>query len=174
MYKKTHCKTNHNFLSIPMTTSIFQYSKPKVIQALRFHFISRKEIKYLMIFVNVFALFSAGLFYGKVISPFAFLVSSVLWIVLMIVGWFVMPQLVYLRSPLFKDSLQATLTQDYFGIENNRGSKHWPWPLFSHWIESPHFFYLYFDNTRFFLVPKEAFEGEGLHEARKMLSQYIG
>ncbi len=157
-----------------MTTSVFQYSKSKVIQALRFHFISRKEIKFLLIFVNVFALFSAVLFYATIISPFAFLVGSVLWILLMIAGWFVMPQLVYVRSPLFKDSLQARLEPDYFAIENNRGSKRWEWKAFSTWVESPHFFYLYFDSTRFFLVPKEAFEEGELHEARKILSQQIG
>ena len=38
------------------------YDKPKVIQALRYHFISRKEIRILLIAVNVFAVISAVLF----------------------------------------------------------------------------------------------------------------
>jgi Na+/H+ antiporter NhaA len=67
-----------------MISSAFNYNKPKVIQALRYHFISRREIKLLMIFVNVFAIASAALFYFKQISALAFLVSSLLWFVLMI------------------------------------------------------------------------------------------
>jgi hypothetical protein len=55
-----------------MTSNTFEYHKQKVIQALRYHFISRKEIKVMMVLVNVFAILSAGLFFFKKISPLAF------------------------------------------------------------------------------------------------------
>ncbi|TAF95954.1 MAG: YcxB family protein, partial [Bacteroidetes bacterium] len=35
------------------------YEQPLVIQALRYHFISRREVKFLIILVNLFALLSA-------------------------------------------------------------------------------------------------------------------
>jgi hypothetical protein len=38
------------------------YNKPKVIQALRYHFISRPEVRILLILVNVFGVGSAALF----------------------------------------------------------------------------------------------------------------
>ena len=106
-----------------MTSSIFSYDKNKVIQALRYHFISRKEIKVLMILVNVFAILSAVLFYMKKISPLAFLVSSVLWFSLMVLFWFLMPYLVYKRAETFKDSFKAILYEDTFRKENDRGGR---------------------------------------------------
>ena len=45
-----------------MTSRYFTYEKAKVIQALRYHFITRKEIKVFMVVVNLFALISAAYF----------------------------------------------------------------------------------------------------------------
>ncbi len=73
----------------------FEYDKKQVIQALRYHFLSRKEIRLMIILVNVFALVSAALFYFKKVLPFAFLISSFLWLVLMITFLFILPGIVY-------------------------------------------------------------------------------
>lgn len=156
-----------------MISEFFTYSKPKVIQALRYHFITRKEIKILMILVNVFAILSAGLFFFKKISPFAFLISSVLWFILMIIFWFLLPYLVYRKADTFKDRFRAVLSNDVFRIENERGGRNWAWSEFSTWIESPHFFHLYFNSRSFFIVPKDAFGGDDVHEARKIFKQKI-
>ena len=50
-----------------MVSEYFTYNKGKVIQALRYHFITRKEIKGMMILVNVFAIVSAALFKDELI-----------------------------------------------------------------------------------------------------------
>lgn len=144
-----------------------------MIQALRYHFISRREIKILMILVNVFAIFSAVLFYLKKISPLAFLVSSFLWFILMILFWFVLPRLIYRKNKTFRDSFRAILSAEDFSIENNRGRRGWEWKSFSTWMESPHFFHLYFNSRSFFILPKEAFEGDNVHEARKIFKAKI-
>jgi urea transporter len=73
----------------------FSYNKGQVLQALRYHFISRPEIRVMIIVVNAFALLSAALFYFKKITPLAHLVSSTLWFVLMITIWFLLPLTVY-------------------------------------------------------------------------------
>jgi hypothetical protein len=156
-----------------MTSQYFTYNKAKVIQALRYHFISRREIKVMMIMVNVFAIASAILFYLKKVHPLAFLVSSLLWFVLMIVFWYLMPQMVYRRAQTFKDRLRAVITPSEFRIENERGGRSWAWGDFSTWMESPHFFHLYFTSRSFFIVPKEAFEGDDVHAARRMFADNI-
>src|SRR5688500_8726199 len=67
-------------LSLPAIMTInFTYDKKQVLQALRYHFLSKKEIRLMIILVNVFALASVVLFYTKKILPFAFLVGSLLW-----------------------------------------------------------------------------------------------
>ena len=156
-----------------MTSEFFTYNKGKVIQALRYHFITRREIKWMMILVNVFAIVSAALFFLKKISPMAFLVSSTLWFVLMISFWHLLPLTIYKKSPTFKDRLKATFGINEFIIENERGSRSWPWQDFSTTMESPHFFHLYFNTRSFFLVPKEAFPGEEERAARKILATKI-
>ena len=156
-----------------MTSQFFTYNKPTVIQALRYHFITRPEIKIMIILVNVFAIASAALFFLKKVSPFAFSISSILWFGLMIVFWFVLPQMIYKKSPTFKDRLQAILTADEFRIENERGGRSWAWAEFSTWMESPHFYHLYFNSRSFFIVPKEAFINDDVHEARKIFKEKI-
>ncbi len=156
-----------------MISQFFTYDKRKVIQALRYHFITRPEIRIMIILVNVFALLSAGLFFFKKISPLAFLVSSLLWFMLMITFWFLLPYMVYRKADTFKDRFRAKLSDDEFRIENDRGGRSWGWSDFSSWIESPHFFHLYFNSRSFFIVPKEAFEGDAVHEARNIFREKI-
>lgn len=156
-----------------MTSSFFTYNKSKVIQALRYHFITRREIKIMIILVNVFAIVSAALFFFKKISPLAFLVSSVLWFTLMIAFWFILPYSIYKKAATFKDGFTVSLQDQHLFLENDRGAKSWPWTAFSSFIESPHFFHLYFDTRSFFLIPKDAFEGDDVHNARKFFSKKI-
>ena len=156
-----------------MVSQFFTYNKNKVIQALRYHFITRREIKIMLILVNVFAIVSAALFYFKLIQPLAFLFSSVLWFILMIIFWFILPNIIYKKAATFQDRFKAILSDTEFRIENDRGGRSWAWSAFSTWIESPYFFHLYFNSRSFFIVPKEAFEGEEEQEARKILNVKI-
>ena len=123
--------------------------------------------------VNVFAILTAGLFFFKKISPLAFLISSMLWFSMMILFWYLLPNIIYKRASTFKDSFRAILSSSDFTIENNRGSRGWEWNSFSGWMETPHFFHLYFNSTSFFIIPKEAFEGDEVHEARKIFAARI-
>ncbi len=156
-----------------MTSNPFTYHKAKVIQALRYHFISRKEVKILLILINVFSILAAGLFYFKKIGPKPFLLSACLWFGIMVVFWFIMPNLVYRRSATFKDGFVATVNENGLALENDRGRKQWLWNEFSHWIESPHFFHFYFSPTAFFILPKDAFADDMEHEARKVIREHV-
>ena len=127
----------------------------------------------MIILVNVFAILSAGLFFFKKISPLAFLVSSVLWFTLMIAFWFILPYSIYKKAATFKDGFKVSLEDQHLFLENERGSKSWPWTAFSSVIESPHFFHLYFDSRSFFLIPKAAFKVDDVYEARKFFANKI-
>ena len=152
----------------------FSYDKKLVIQALRYHFISRPEIKVLLVLVNVFAIVAAVLLYMHKVSPLAFLLSSVLWITLMIVFWIILPRIIYKRASTFKEIFTMMFSEKNIRIENERGYNEWKWSQFSTFIESPHFFHLYFNSRSFFLVPKAAVEQDGnTGELRKMLQKNI-
>lgn len=152
----------------------FAYDKKLVIQALRYHFIGRTEIRVLVILVNVFAIFSAALFYFHKVSPVAFLLGSFLWIILMLSFWFFLPNTVYKKSATFLDTFKITFGEYRVRLENERGYTDWNWEKFVTYLESPHFIHLYFDSKSFFLVPKAAIEKEGnLDDLRRLLNEKI-
>ena len=153
----------------------FTYDRRKVIQTLRYHFISKKEIRLLIIFVNVFALFAGAMFFWKKITPVAFLLSSFLWFALMISFWFILPLTVYSRAKTFKDAFNLTFLDSYMHIENPHGSKNWNYDSFKYFIETPNFFHLYIDDRSFFLIPKDAFaNNDDIHTTRVLLREKIG
>jgi hypothetical protein len=151
------------------------YEKSKVLQALRYHFISRIEIKVLLILVNVFAILAAILLAIKLIHPFPFLISSLLWFVLMITFWYLLPQLVYKRSSTFKEKIDVSLRDKDILLETERGYTNWAYTKFQYYIETPHFFHLYINDKTFFLLPKDACVGEAdTINVRELLSNKIG
>lgn len=150
------------------------YEKRKVVQGLRYHFISRPELKLMIILVNVFALISATLFYFKIVSPLAFLTGSTLWFIMMISVWFILPNLIYKRTATFKDRFQMSFEKENFSLENERGSRSWEWKSLRTFLESPHFFHLYFDSRTFFLVPKSGCKSsDEVFELRQLLKANI-
>ncbi len=151
----------------------FQYDKRKVLQALRYHFIQRPEIRVLIILVNVFAIVSAVLFYMQKIRPEPFLLGSLIWLLMVAAFWFILPNTIYRRSSTFKDRFIAFFGDQEMVLENERGYINWGWRKFSKWFESPHFFHLYFDDKSFFLVPKEGMNETFRHELRALLRQKI-
>jgi hypothetical protein len=152
----------------------FGYNKKQVIQALRYHFLTRPEIRILLVLVNIFAIASAILFAFQVIQPLAFLLFSMLWFILMLVIWRILPGSIYKKAHTFKDDFSMTFEENEVVLKNQRGSKSWPWKVFSNFIESPYFFHLYFDSRSFFLVPKDAFKDIlEIQETRQLLKDKI-
>ncbi|WP_205509430.1 YcxB family protein [Longitalea arenae] len=153
----------------------FGYDKKQVIQALRYHFLMRPEIKVLLVLINVFAITSAVLFALKKIQAISFLIFSFLWFLLMLVIWRILPSSIYRRSHTFQDEFIMHFDDENVVLETAKGSKGWPWKQFSHFVESPYFFHLYFDARSFFLVPKDSFKSiTDLQLARELLRKKIG
>jgi hypothetical protein len=155
-----------------MTVS-YSYDKAKVLQALRYHFINKKDIRLLLIAVNVLALVSGFLFFLKKIHPTVFLLSSFLWITLMIVFWFLMPRLIYSRTKAFKDNFMVTINSDGVQLQQEHGSRQWNYKQFQSWFESPYFFHLYTGANAFFIIPKDVFSIEQLQEVRNNFKTQI-
>ena len=156
-----------------MTIS-FGYEKKLVIQALRYHFISKPEIRIMLILVNVFAIASFTLYAFKKITPMAFLTGSFLWVVLMVSFWYILPGLVYKRAITFKHNFSMSFYESSFSLEPERGSRSWPWTALTNFMESPHFFHLYFDSRSFLLIPKSACkDADEVFELRQLLKEKV-
>jgi hypothetical protein len=156
-------------------TIYFGYEKKKVLQALRYHFISRLEIRLMLILVNVFALVSITLYaFGK-ITPVAFFMGSFLWVVLMMSFWFILPGLVYRRAVTFRHNFSMDFEDERFTLgHEGGGSKSWPWTALKNYVESPHFFHLYFDSRSFFLVPKDGCkDSDEVYALRQLIKAHV-
>lgn len=136
----------------------FGYEKKQVLQALRYHFITRPEIKIFLIIVNVFTILSAVLVYLRKIQPVSFLIFSVLWFLFLLTIWKILPSGIYKKSHTFRDHFTMNLEDNEVILQTERGAQAWPWRNFSAFLESPYFFHLYFNSRSFFLVPKDAFK----------------
>jgi hypothetical protein len=155
-------------------TIYFGYEKGQVLQALRYHFISRPEIRIMLILVNVFALASLTLYVINKITPTAFFIGTFLWITLMISFWFLLPGIVYRRAITFKHNFNMRFEDDGFSLGHEKGSKAWPWTALKNYLESPHFFHLYFDSRSFILVPKSGFkDSDEIYEMRQLLKKKV-
>ena len=154
---------------------LIKYEKGKVLQALRYHFISRREIKLMIILVNVFALITAILFGYKLITPLPFLMSSVLWLSMMVAFWIWLPLTIYKRNKTFQDEFKVRIESHHFFIETEGMQKSWAWREIESYYETPGFLHLYFNSKTFFLIPKSSFASEALlDDARKVLREEIG
>ena len=152
----------------------FEYEKKQVMNALRYHFISRPEIKILLIVVNLFTIFSAILFYMHKIQSLSFLLFSFLWFILLVTFWTWLPLSIYKRSRTFQDHFSMDFNESEVVLQTEKGSHAWAWTDFSTFLETPYFFHLYFNSRSFFLVPKDAFTDlEDLQLARSLLKRKL-
>lgn len=128
----------------------------------------------MLILVNVFALASVTLYALGKITPMAFFVGSFLWIMLMVSFWFILPGMVYRRAVTFKHNFSMDFKEEGFTLGHEKGSKTWAWTALKNFIESPHFFHLYFDSRSFILVPKSGCkDGDEIFELRQLLKAKV-
>jgi hypothetical protein len=151
----------------------FSYNKKQVIQGLRYHFISRIEVRLLIIVVNVFAIIAAILYGLRKIRPEPFLLGSFLWVMIMATFWYILPMLIYRREKTFQESFLIHFDDNDVRLESSRGYVDWQWSQFSTFFESPNFFHFYFNPRSFFLVPKEGMTEEFKHDLRGILNRKI-
>lgn len=151
----------------------FSYNKKQVIQGLRYHFITRPEVRLLVIMVNVFAIIAAVLYAFKKIRPEPFLLGSFLWLMIMAAFWYILPTVVYKRNVTFRESFIIYFNDYDVRLESNHGHVDWNWRQFTTFFESPNFFHLYFSGKAFFLVPKENMSQDYRHELRGLLNNKI-
>lgn len=151
-----------------MTYSI-SYHKSEVLQALRYHFIKQKEIKSLMIFINLYAIVTAVLLFMQKIRPEPFLLGSILWILLMAFFWYVLPNLFYKKTTLFKQHWKFSFNEIEAKLLGDLGEANWKWDTVTHYFESAYFFHFYFSPKSFFLITKESIPMEEQHIIRGIL-----
>lgn len=150
------------------------YPKAQVLEALRYHFIKQPEIKTLMIAVNVYAILTGTLLFMKKIRPELFLLGSVLWILLLVLFWFVMPQVFYKKTTLFSLTWNFSFDNYKASLSSPQAEAVWNWKEVTHYFESPHFFHIYFGPKTFFIIPTHPLDRETQQALRAILKDIKG
>lgn len=148
---------------------LISYQKKEVLQALRYHFIKQTEIKGLMIVVNLYAITTAILLFQKKIRPELFLLGSVLWLILMLLFWYLLPIVFYKKTNLFKADWNFNYDQQGAQLTSEKAEAKWAWAELTYYFESPYFFHYYFGPKSFFLISKATLPMEDQHILRGIL-----
>jgi len=128
----------------------------------------------MIIIVNLYAILAAVLFFFKKIRPEPFVLGSFIWMLMLLAVWYILPYTIYKRSiKTFTDKFIIQFTDEQILLENENGEAHWHWGDFTKYIESPHFFHLYFNPKSFFLVPKEGLDDANKHALRQLFQLHI-
>src|SRR5690242_9180394 len=138
----------------------FQYSKPEVIDALRFHFLNRGEIRLFRGVLFVLLAFAAFSYWGGFVS-FPVVVAIVLMLMLLVLAfWYILPFSIYKKAATFKEFIKLQYDEEGVVIGTHIGERRLSWGSFNNIVETRSFFYLYRDKKSFFLIPTNAFRSD--------------
>ncbi|HVB02114.1 MAG TPA: YcxB family protein [Chitinophagaceae bacterium] len=138
----------------------FCYNKEEVIQALRFHFLHKGEIKVFRITLLILLMF-AVLGYLVQLVTFAAMTGVIIMMVLLTIAfWFLLPISIYNRAATFRESIDLLCNEEGMVIGTRSGERHILWKHFHRIVETDQFFFLYRTNQSFFLIPMQAFKSQ--------------
>lgn len=140
----------------------FSYNKEDVLNALRYHFSRRGEIKVFRNTLCILLLAALAGFFFRVVTPNA-LIGIIAMVALIVWAfWYVLPLSTYNKAATFKDEIRLKYSEEGLLI-STRASDHQrqlSWNNFTQLVETRKFFFLYRDKKSFLLIPTSAFENE--------------
>ncbi|MCL6523994.1 MAG: YcxB family protein [Thermoflavifilum sp.] len=149
----------------------FTYDRHSVINALRYHFMSRGEIKFMRITLMVlFGIAVIGNLFGYVSFGAVFGIFMMI-LILLLIFWYWLPVLTYNKSATFKDNIRLQLEDQGIAIATQRGEHMISWKSFHNVVETSDYIYLYRNTRSFFIIPLNAFKEEERQAFRQLLHQ---
>lgn len=155
----------------------FSYNKEEVLNALRYHFMQRGEIK---VFRNTLFILLVAALVGcafKLVTVSTLIGIAAMVLLIGLVFWYLLPMSIYNKAATFKDDIRLNYSEDGIMI-STRTSEHQrqiSWTNFTQIVEAKNFFFLYRDKKTFFLIPTSAFKTKAAQQefgrlARNMIN----
>jgi hypothetical protein len=148
----------------------FSYNKEEVLNALRYHFMQRGEVKVFRNTLFILLAFTLAGYAFKVVTIGALIGIAAMITLIIIAFWFLLPVSIYNKAATFKDDIHLKYSEEGITI-STRNSDHQrllSWGTFTKFVEAKNFFFLYRGKKNFFLVPTSAFKTA---DAQKEFSQ---
>lgn len=152
----------------------FHYEKSDVLQALRFHFMQRREIRMFRDILMALGLFVLLSFSLHLIGAPVLVALLLMLILLAVVFWFVLPLAIYAKTKTFQDTIRLAPNSNGLVIRTQYSERQLSWQGILMVIETKDFILLYRDYKSFFLVPARAFkDSQQRGEFSRLLQSYI-
>jgi len=148
----------------------FSYNKEEVLNALRYHFMQRGEIKVFRNTLFTLLAFALAGYAFKIVTIGALIGISGMVLLIAIAFWFLLPVSIYNKAATFKDNIHLKYSEEGITIStrSSENQRLLSWSTFTRVVEAKNFFFLYRGKKNFFLVPTSAFKSE---DAQKEFSQ---
>lgn len=137
----------------------FSYKKNEVLNALRYHFLHRGEVRVFQITLLIFVLFTITGYLLHVVNRNALAGVTGMTMLIVWAFWYVLPVSTYNKAATFQDSIRLRVNEDGLTIStSDGGDRSVGWQRFSQVVETSKFIYLYRDKKSFFLIPLSALD----------------
>jgi hypothetical protein len=140
----------------------FSYNKDEVLNALRYHFLQRGEIKVFRNTLFILLAFTLAGFAYRIVTVGALVGIASMSVLIVLVFWYMLPVSIYNKAATFKDDIHMNYSEDGIVIStrNSDVDKQLSWAAFTAVVRAKNFFFLYRGKKNFFLVPTSAFKSE--------------
>lgn len=150
----------------------FSYNKDEVLNALRYHFLQRGEIKVFRNTLFILLAFTLAGYAYRIVTVGALVGIASMSVVIVLVFWYMLPVSIYNKAATFKDDIHMNYSEDGIVIStrNSDVDKRLSWTGFTAVVRAKNFFFLYRGKKNFFLVPTSAFKSEAAQKEFEKLA----
>lgn len=154
----------------------FRYSELDFVRAMRAHFASRLRLKLDLAIAIAAALLGIYVWQSLNLPWYGIplLGLSVLFVLLLIAAFSLIPGLIFRREAKFRDEYSLTFSSDGIHFRTNHIDSQLQWGMYSRALVDTHSFILYYGSRSFTAIPKRVFKNaEQQASFERLISQKI-
>lgn len=154
----------------------FRYSESDYVRALRAHYTSRLRLRVDAVVTVVLVGVGAYLWCLPSLRwlGVACVAIAVVFALILIAAFTVLPPLVFRREPKFRDEYSMTFSADGIHFRTAHIDSQLQWSLYSRALVDAHSYVLYYGSRQFTVIPKRVFQGAEQQQAfEQLLTQHV-
>ena len=122
----------------------FSYNKEEVLNALRYHFLQRGEIKVFRNTLFILLAFTLAGFAYRLVTVGALICIASMVVLIVLVFWYMLPVSIYNKANTFKDDIHLNYSEEGITISTRSSEveKQLSWKNFTQLVEAKNFIFL--------------------------------
>lgn len=154
----------------------FRYQERDYVRAMRAHFASRLRLRLDIFLAVVVTGVGAYLWRTPALQWFglACILLAVVFILLIVAAFTVIPRLAFRREPKFRDEYSLTFSPDGIHFRTAHLDSQLQWSMYSHALMDAHSYVLYYGSHQFTVIPKRVFQSvEQQQSFEQLLTHHV-